>query len=66
MGLFGKKFECKACGTKFKSEDELVEHGKMHMAEDSHFGHEHFTCKACGTTFHSPAELQEHGQKYHM
>lgn len=61
-------FECKACGIKFASASELVEHGKMHagMKTDDHTGHEHFACNACGATFHSEAELKEHGQKYHM
>ncbi|AFU58912.1 zinc finger C2H2 domain-containing protein [Candidatus Nitrososphaera gargensis Ga9.2] len=67
MELFGKKVECKACGAKFKSEEELMEHGKMHMGEThDHSDHEHFACKACGVTFHSEVELKEHGQKHHM
>lgn len=70
MGLFGKKFECKACGTKFKSEAELMEHGRTHMAgkqqQEDHSTHEHFSCKACGATFHSEPELKQHGQTYHM
>lgn len=63
-----KEFECKACGTRFASAEELAAHGKMHTGEaaDDHSGHEHFTCNACGTVFHSQAELKEHGQKYHM
>ena len=28
MGLFGKKFKCEQCGSKFGKEDELLEHAK--------------------------------------
>jgi uncharacterized C2H2 Zn-finger protein len=67
MNPFGKSFECQQCGTKFRSESDLMEHGQMHMAQgQDHAGHEHFTCNACGTSFHSKAELEQHGQKYHM
>jgi predicted RNA-binding Zn-ribbon protein involved in translation (DUF1610 family) len=66
MEFFGKKFECKACGAKFKTEDELMEHGRMHMAgAEDHSSHEHFSCAACGESFHSEAELKQHGQQYH-
>jgi len=30
MGLFGKKYKCSTCGAKFKTEAEMMEHGKMH------------------------------------
>lgn len=34
MGLFGKKFECEACGQKFKKVEELMEHAKSaHKAD---------------------------------
>lgn len=67
MDLFGKKYECHQCGTKFKSEAELKEHGQTHMEQrQDHAEHEHFTCNACGTSFHSKTELEQHGQKHHM
>jgi hypothetical protein len=31
MGLFGKKYKCSTCGAKFKTEAEMMEHGKTHM-----------------------------------
>lgn len=31
MGLFGKKYKCDTCGTSFKSQNELMEHAKLHM-----------------------------------
>lgn len=60
-------FECKACGTRFASADELAQHGKQHagMEADDHAGHEHFTCGACGTAFHSETELKEHARAHH-
>ncbi len=33
MGLFGKKYKCSTCGAKFKTEAELMEHGKIHMSQ---------------------------------
>ena len=30
LGLFGKKYKCSTCGAKFKTEAEMMEHGKMH------------------------------------
>ena len=30
MGLFGKKYKCSTCGAKFKTEAEMMEHGRMH------------------------------------
>lgn len=67
MGLFRKNgFECKARGTSFRSEEELAEHGKIHMTtRDDHSQHEHFSCGACGTTFHSNNELKEHAERQH-
>jgi hypothetical protein len=70
MNLFGKKFECKACGIKFKSEEELMQHVRMHIAgthqQEDHSTHEHFSCNACRNSFHSKEELKQHGQKHRM
>jgi uncharacterized Zn-finger protein len=66
MGLFGKKFKCEACGSKFSSQEELMSHGRTHMQEADHSSHEHFICNACGEAFHSELELKSHGQQAHM
>jgi uncharacterized C2H2 Zn-finger protein len=72
MGLFdSKKFKCDPCGAKFKTEAELMEHGKMHMAsskggmQSGNMQAQQFECKACGMKFGSQAELMEHSKKSH-
>lgn len=35
MELFHKKFKCEKCGGKFKTQDELDEHVKTHVAQQS-------------------------------
>lgn len=67
MGLFGKKFKCDACGTKFGSEEALMSHARTHRsaaATEDHSKHEHYTCNACGSAFHSELELKNHGQQH--
>lgn len=68
MRLFGKKYECKVCEIKFRSESELIEHDRVHVGEakEDHSGHEHFNCTSCGMSFHSKDELKQHSQKSHM
>lgn len=34
MKTLEKNLECKACGNKFRSETDLKEHGKLHIAKD--------------------------------
>ena len=67
MGFLRKDgFECKACGTSFRSEGELAAHGKIHTGtQEDHLQHEHFSCSACGTTFHSSNELAVHAELQH-
>ncbi len=72
MGLFdGKKFKCDACGGKFKTEAELMEHSKMHVAgsqsgmSSGNMQVQQFECKACGMKFNTQAELVEHSKKSH-
>jgi DNA-directed RNA polymerase subunit RPC12/RpoP len=62
LGLFGKKYKCDTCGASFKSQNELMEHGKIHM-HASQAGS--FKCQACGMSFPSQAELKQHSQRVH-
>ncbi len=62
MGLFGKKYKCDTCGASFKSQNELMEHGKIHM-QSSQTGS--FKCQACGMSFQSQADLRQHTQRTH-
>ena len=61
MGLFGKKYKCDTCGASFKTQSELMEHGKMHMQAQS----SSFKCQACGMSFPTQAELKQHSQRAH-
>jgi len=72
MGLFdSKKFKCETCGAKFKTQEELMEHGKIHMSTSTggmtgtKMQTQEFECKACGMKFRSQAELMEHSRKSH-
>jgi len=72
MGIFdSKKFKCDTCGAKFKTQAELMGHGKMHMTQapggmaGAAVQAQDFVCKACGMKFRSQAELMEHSKKMH-
>lgn len=66
MGWFGKKFKCDACGTKFKSEAELMDHAKSHkMAAENDTGSGLFPCATCMEEFESKGELQDHIKQFH-
>jgi uncharacterized C2H2 Zn-finger protein len=62
MGLFGKKYKCDTCGASFKSQNELMEHSKMHMQGSQPAS---FKCQTCGMSFATQAELKQHAQKAH-
>lgn len=68
--LFGKKYACSGCGAKFKSEGELKEHSKVHMASMAP-GHSqgggggNFKCGGCGASFASESDLKAHSAKMH-
>ncbi|HII41064.1 MAG TPA: hypothetical protein HA326_07620 [Thermoplasmata archaeon] len=64
MSLFGKKFECQACGMKFNSEAELRQHGAVHMAPKPAVP-QGPSCPACGVSFRSQDELKAHAQQHH-
>ena len=64
MSLFGKKFECQACGMKFASEAELRQHGAVHMAPKP-AAPQGPSCPACGASFGSAEELKAHGRQAH-
>lgn len=53
MGLFGKKYKCDTCGASFKSQNELMEHSKMHMQGSQASS---FKCEACGMSFPTQAD----------
>ncbi len=59
MGLFGKKYKCDACGTKFKKEEDLMQHAKQ-----AH-GKKDYQCKTCNMAFRSEQELMQHGKQAH-
>ena len=65
MSLFGRKFECPACGMKFSSEGELRQHGSVHMASKPAAAPPAPTCPSCGMSFRSPEELKAHAQEAH-
>ena len=62
LGLFGKKYKCETCGASFKSQNELMEHGKMHTMSSQTGG---FKCQSCGMSFSNQADLKQHAQKAH-
>jgi uncharacterized C2H2 Zn-finger protein len=64
MGLFGNKFECGMCGTSFKTEAEMKEHGRMHSSQGAPQPTS-LRCEACGMTFRSEFEMGEHGRQAH-
>ncbi len=63
MGLFGKKYKCSTCGASFKSERELMDHGKVHMQQTAKSGA--FACAACNMSFSTESELRQHNQRVH-
>ena len=62
IGLFGKKYKCETCGASFKSQNELMEHGKMHIQGAQPTS---FKCQTCAMSFATQAELKQHAQKAH-
>ena len=65
MSLFGKKFECPACGMKFSSEAELRQHGAVHSAPMAPAAPQGRSCPACGACFRSPEDLTAPAQQAH-
>lgn len=67
MDWFGKKFKCDACGAKFKSEAELMDHAKSHKtaAAENDTGSGLFSCDQCMEEFESKGELQDHAKQFH-
>ena len=61
MGLFGKKYKCDTCGASFKSQNELMEHSKMHTQGSVL----ELQCQACGMSFPTQAEPKQHSQRSH-
>ncbi len=55
-----QELKCQTCGATFGSQQELMEHGKMHMA-----GGQQFKCETCGAKFNSEADLMDHAKKTH-
>ncbi len=64
MSLFGKKFECQACGMKFASEAELRQHGAVHMGPKP-AAPKALSCAACGISFRNEDEMKAHGRQRH-
>ena len=65
MSLFGKKFDCPACGMTFASEAELRQHGAVHSAPKAPSAPQGPSCPVCGASFGSPEELKAHAQQAH-
>ena len=64
---FGKKYKCDACGAKFSTESELMEHKKTHMmpGQSTSTQVQQFKCKTCGMVFDSQPDLAEHTKRAH-
>jgi DNA-directed RNA polymerase subunit RPC12/RpoP len=62
LGLFDKKYKCTSCSASFKSQDELMQHSKVHMQASQPAG---LACQACGISFQTQAEFQQHKQTVH-
>lgn len=70
------QFTCSACGMKFNTQDEMMDHGKTaHQisSQDEHIedhqspsaSQEHFKCSMCGATFSSQEEMSAHAKEKH-
>jgi len=64
---FGKKYKCDACGAKFSTETELMEHQKTHTMSGQSASKQvqQFKCKTCGMMFDSQPDLAEHTKRAH-
>ncbi len=63
MSLFGKKYECLACGMKFASEAELRRHGAVHTASKPSAS-QGPSCAACSISFRNEDERRIHGRQH--
>ncbi len=54
-------YKCPTCGATFRSQNGLMEHGKMHMAARATA---EYKCSTCGTSFKSQSELMQHADKH--
>jgi ribosomal protein L37AE/L43A len=58
MALFGKKYECKICGSKFKTEKDLLEDMERHKKGI-------FRCESCNEDFADEGSMKMHRARDH-
>ncbi len=56
-----KKYVCNSCSASFSSQEELMNHAKMHATPKQ----QAFKCNTCGASFNSQQELMNHAKKAH-
>jgi DNA-directed RNA polymerase subunit RPC12/RpoP len=57
-------YKCEMCGATYGSNDELMNHSKMHM-KSGQPQQQGFKCSACGAPFNTQQELMDHAKKAH-
>ena len=58
MVLFGKKYECRICGSKFRTEEELLDDMEKHKRGI-------FRCESCNEDFADEGSMKMHRTRDH-